>query len=234
MESTTFDLNPASRYFQRLINRMTTTLDMTPIPVYQAGLDRAIATLYLEDEDKTPIIVYDAKHLEKIVEIGEWAVIAMFAHEVCYHYNLDLAEAFGRDPKVMNNALDADFVAGRMMKDEGCKLDTVAMLYEFMCDYSDHSDPDRRRSLAAMRDGWFYVEESTPPPPPTVQQTIHVHQHVTPPVQVEHHYYSPRPSVRYYYPTRHVYRRRISPGKALFTAGVAVAAGAVLARFLRD
>lgn len=165
MTSCTYNLRKGAVYYQNMVNRYKTMLNMHhPIEVFEADTDNACATLYkrCSSEPQKPIITYNPRFIAHLHSVSPWAVNAVFAHEVAHHYNGDLNGAYLQrlvgnriNHKSHRQELDADFVAGWILAFEGAPLSQTTLLYHLIAMPDTYTHPATHKRIEAARKGWL-------------------------------------------------------------------------------
>lgn len=169
--SNTLKLSPAQPQYQYLVDRITNKLNMNHIEVYEANVENAAATLYkknVEDYDK-PIIVYNPEFMNDVHNFSPWAMYFVFAHEVAHHYNNDLYGAFlsnlsGVDRRSHRKELNADYIAGWVLRCEGATYYDASALYDAVVMTESDTHPGECKRRQAMARGWNDANCKITPP----------------------------------------------------------------------
>lgn len=180
MSSCTYNLRKSDPKYQYLVNRITKMAGMThSISVYAADTNNACATLYkrCDNEPQKPIITYNPRFINNIRYYSDWAVIAVFAHEVAHHYNKDLygeyiAKLYGFgfsadiNTKFHKQELNADRFAGWVLRNEGASLNEALELAHFLDENDTYTHPGVAKRILAIEQGWNEANNQLKPKDP--------------------------------------------------------------------
>jgi len=152
---------PSHAYYQELVDEITSKYRIPSIDVYESDTSNACATIIparYSDGVSRPIIAFNPRFVARLWRQSEWAVIAVFAHEVAHHYNLDLRKrkslAFWNDPVSHKQELNADRFAGYVLRCKGASLNDSLDMYRAVPFVESRSHPNVRMRANAMRTGW--------------------------------------------------------------------------------
>ena len=104
------NLQPASPYFQNLVNQITGHLEMPSITVQLSSTDNICA----DDQNGVSIITFNDEYLRSVRKEDTNNLIAVLAHVVGHHYQGD-DDFYGTAPFTWTDELKADFVTGYIL-----------------------------------------------------------------------------------------------------------------------
>jgi hypothetical protein len=157
MDTSKKGLRAAPAQYQELVNRLCKLAGMKhTLEVYETDQNKAWQTHH---QNGLPVIAYNPKYIDGVKKAGNWAVVALFANELAYHYNMDfwgkyISEFYGI--KTVNaerrKRMNVDYFVGRVLRNEGASLgeslEVLALLGKSKSDYV------REEREEVLTNGW--------------------------------------------------------------------------------
>jgi hypothetical protein len=127
MDTSKKGLRAAPAQYQELITRLSKLAGLKhTLHVYETTQNKAWQT---HNQNGLPVIAYNPKYIEGVKKAGHWSVVALFANEIAYHYNMDfwskyISEFYGIKTTTpeRRKRLNVDYFVGRVLRNEGASL----------------------------------------------------------------------------------------------------------------
>jgi hypothetical protein len=160
MDTNKTGLRIAPLHYQGLVNRITKLAGFKHrLWVYETS---SVKTWNTHCKAGVPIIAYNPKFMARACKAGKWAVIAAFASEVIYHYNMDFHGKYickyydlKMGPGMYHRRMNMDYFVGRVLRHEGASREE-ALSVLLQTQESKFENREREQMLTA---GWIAANE---------------------------------------------------------------------------
>jgi hypothetical protein len=156
------ELRSAPFHYQSLVDRIVKlAMIKHKLPVYETNDCKKWLTHH---NNGVPVMAYNPKYIIGADSKCKWAVVALFASEVAYHYNMDF---YGKyiceyyNLRVNRNQgrkrLGVDHFVGRVLRYEGASLEEALEVLSTLCNFK--SDEIRYEREEKFVKGWKAADD---------------------------------------------------------------------------